>query len=214
MRGLRIAILGAIGGLVCGCGGAAKPQRWTGGITLAASGSWSYQPSGGGSVAGNEAFSAHCTNNGDGVGEFTASFTLHNVETNTSNQTATTDATGTTDQATTADNTGCGLGASGDNGNWGVDFTLLGFKVTGQTVAGGMSFPINDDWTSEDFALVGSSAQGQFFEPQSGASGAVVGMYSFHSGDIVGGAPSMVITTNGIPSAIPVTVSWSYAPLN
>jgi hypothetical protein len=215
MMTVRIAIWGAIGALACGCGGAAKPKQWTGGITLSASGSWNVPYPDGSSIVGSESFSAHCTNNGDGVGEFTASFTMHNLATSTDGMKSTADASGTADQPLTQDNTGCLLGAGGNaDGNWGVEFKLSGFNVTGQRVAGGVSVPIDDDWSNEDLAMAGTFSGTTFLEPQSGASGAVAGMFAFNSGDVVGGSPSMVVGTLSVGTPIPEIVSWSYAPLN
>ena len=213
MTDLRLALVLAVGSLVLGCGGGAKaPTKYTGGITLDAQGSWSVTQSDGSTIVGNESFSVHCTNDGTGVGEVTASFTVHDVETDSNGMSSTTDATGSDDEATTADSTGCILGVGGGGDTIGVQLEILGFHVTGAVVAGGISVPIDDDWSKYDLALAGAVTSSVFTNAVAGP-GAATGMVSFNSGDLLGGSPTMVIAPGTLGTAIPETVSWSFAPL-
>ena len=188
--------------LVAGCGGGSTNANFTGSITMSASGSWSYVDNGGSTNAGTEMFQIHCTNNGSGTAEFSGSITTHLVITDPMGKTSTTDGTGTTDQ--TNDTEGCVLGIDDGRHNLGVSFAVPPFDVTGATVAGGVSVPINGDWSRIDFASAGGSADAGF------VSIGESGMLSFTSGDLVGGDPTMVVSANMIPTGIPETISWSF----
>jgi hypothetical protein len=39
-------------------------------------------------------------------------------------------------------------------------------------------------------------------------------MVSFHSGDELGGSPTMVLAPSTLGTTIPTTISWSFAPLS
>ncbi|HEY2744045.1 MAG TPA: hypothetical protein VGL86_05465 [Polyangia bacterium] len=215
MRVLSVVLGTLVGAGLAGCGGAKSHTKYAGSVTVSAQGSWSYSDGSGGTTTGNESFNAHCTNDGGNVGEFTASITVHQdvIDNTGGNGSSTTDATGSTDQPISSGNGFC-LVDDADPDSFGIEIELADFDVTGMTVAQGVTVPIDGTWHQADFANAGSISGGSFSNAANGSAGGGTGTVSFHSGDTVGGSPSMVVTPSVLPATIPETVSWSFSAVS